>query len=340
MEGINLLGSGKSFRTSKNKELIRFGENKTSIEAKVIHKTLDNFIRLDIFEKGKKIYLNDKLARSTASLLQLEPSITFSPADHNIPEGEAADRRSFLNKALAILDWEYIEIYQQFTKVLTQRNALIKKASTEESPLSTLVDSLEPWDAQFIHTSCELFWIRKQFIHNLNKVAEVEYQRISQSKDVFHNIYQPGCGQLICWQSIKDKEELNEVFTSALKDSLRRDYFSGSTRIGPQRDEILLTLNGNEVKFYSSQGEKRTCALALRLGELALFRERFQKNPVLLFDDVSSELDSYRRRALVDLLRKEDTQVFITSTELPSALIQETEKKFEHIELPALGESH
>ena len=122
-----------------------------------------------------------------------------------------------------------------------------------------------------------------------------------------------------------------------VKDSLRRDLAVGSTSIGPHKDEILLTLNGNKVKFYASQGEKRTCALAMRLGELALFRTKLKKPPMLLFDDVSSELDQARRQSLVELLQKENTQVLITATELPSTLMGDVGKVFEHLDLNAVG---
>src|SRR5262249_36329032 len=130
--------------------------------------------------------------------------------------------------------------------------------------------------------------------------------------------------------------EVREIFVKKTRDSLRRDLASGSTQVGPHKDEILLTLNGNKAKFYASQGEKRTCALALRLGELSLFRAKLQKPPMLLFDDVSSELDQNRRHSLVELLRKENTQVLITATELPSSLMGDVGRMFEHLDLHAV----
>ena len=133
-------------------------------------------------------------------------------------------------------------------------------------------------------------------------------------------------------------DAIHKIFSFALKDSLRRDLVVGTTSAGPHKDEILLTLGGNKVKFYGSQGEKRTCALALRLGEVALFKEKHRRAPVLLIDDVSSELDSNRRRSLVELLQKEDAQVFITATELPSTLMKDLGKSFQHWDLVALGE--
>src|SRR5262249_3728897 len=161
-----------------------------------------------------------------------------------------------------------------------------------------------------------------------------EYSRISHTSDAFTLQYEPFGEE--AFNLGQNEAEIRAQFAEMLKDSLRRDLAIGSTQIGPHKDEILLILNGNKVKFYGSIGEKRTCALALRLGELDLFRAKLQKMPVLLFDDVSSELDRTRRQSLVELLRDEDTQVFITATELPSTLMEDLAKRFEHIDLDSL----
>ena len=109
--------------------------------------------------------------------------------------------------------------------------------------------------------------------------------------------------------------------------------FLGTTNVGPQRDELSLTIDGNKVKFYGSQGEKRTTVLALRLAEVELFREKRQKDPILLIDDVSSELDMTRRHALVELLKRGQSQVLITATELPMDLLKDIDHPFDHLDL-------
>ena len=176
---------------------------------------------------------------------------------------------------------------------------------------------------------------RHYYLSELAPKVEEEYKKISLSNESFQLSYEPFGEEA---QACPETEgELREVFEKKLKDSLRRDLATGSSQVGPHKDEILLTLNGNKVKFYGSQGEKRTCALALRLGELALFRAKLKRPPMLLFDDVSSELDQMRRQSLVELLRKENTQVLITATELPSTLMGDIGRIFEHLDLNAVG---
>jgi DNA replication and repair protein RecF len=195
---------------------------------------------------------------------------------------------------------------------------------------------LGPWDYQVIQYGSRLIARRNFYISDLKPLAAEEYAKIAGSLDTFELHYQP-FGEVEA-SACNVEAEIQEIFAEKLKDSMRRDLASGSTQVGPHKDEILLTLNGNKVKFYGSQGEKRTCALALRLGELALFRQKSRKMPVLLFDDVSSELDSARRKSLVELLKEENTQVLITATELPSSLMGAVGRNFDHLDLDTVGE--
>jgi len=223
-----------------------------------------------------------------------------------------------------------------YNKVLTQRNRILKDASSEGWSQNRFEDVVVAWDEQLLTFGARLMTRRQIYLSELHPKAAEEYRRISLSTDDFQVIYQPFGDEE---QTPMETElEALSVFKQKLRDSMRRDLASGSTQVGPHKDEILLTLNGNKAKFYGSQGEKRTCALALRLGELSLFRAKLRKPPMLLFDDVSSELDQTRRHSLVELLRKENTQVLITATELPSTLLGDVGKSFEHLDLNAVGD--
>lgn len=240
-----------------------------------------------------------------------------------------------MNRAALHVDWAYGEDLQAYNKVLLQRNRILKDAGRDEWPAHRLSDVLASWDEQLISYGARLMLRRYYYLSELAPKAAEEYRRISLSEEEFGITYEPlGEEGLSAPQT---EGEAHEILREKTRDSLRRDLASGSTQVGPHKDEILLTLNGNKVKFYGSQGEKRTCALALRLGELSLFRAKRNKAPLLLFDDVSSELDQVRRQSLVELLRKEKTQVLITATELPSTLMGEVGKFFEHLDLNAVG---
>ena len=335
LEAISILGSGRSFRNGKNADFVKTREEAAFLSGDIQHSGLTTHVKVRIYPQGKKVYLDEKLAKSTQDLHELLPIIVFSPADHRIIDGDSADRKQFLNRAAANTDWEYLDDTLSYNKVLTQRNRILKDASHEGWSQSRFEDVVVSWDEQLLNFGARLVTRRHYYLTELAPKVIEEYRRISLSGDCFELTYQP-FGQ----EDERAPEtdiEAREIFEKKLRDSMRRDLASGSTQVGPHKDEILLTLNGNKVKFYGSQGEKRTCALALRLGELSLFRAKLKKPPMLLFDDVSSELDQARRHSLVELLRKENTQVLITATELPSTLMGDVGKTFEHLDLNAVG---
>ena len=335
LEAVSLLGTGRSFRGGRNSDLIKKGEEAASLSGQVSELGWETHVKIRIYPQGKKIFLDEKLVRSTEALLNILPVIVFSPGDHGIVEGDSLERRQFLNRAAVNVDEEYGEDLQNYSRVLAQRNRILRDAFSQSWSQIRLLDVLSGWSEQLVHYGSRLLLRRHYYLSDLMPKAAEEYRRISLSDDLFEVFYQP-LGEEV--GGIPETEpEMQSIFRTKLKDSMRRDMAAGSTQVGPHKDEILLTLNGNKVKFYGSQGEKRTCALALRLGELALFRAKRKKSPMLLFDDVSSELDQARRRSLVELLQKENAQVLITATEPPSALMNDAGKTFEHLDLNAMG---
>ncbi len=336
LEAISLLGSGRTFRNAKNLDFIHRKEEASVVRGKIEASGLSTNVEIRIYPQGKKVFVDEKLAKSTKQLFELLPVIIFSPGDHQIIEGDSTERKQFINRAAANFDWEYLEDLSKYNKALLQRNRVLKDALKYGWSNVEAQDLLQPWDQQLVEFGSKLLVRRAYFVDEIQPWAASEYQRLAQTKDEFQITYEP-MGEATIYPMV-NVNEVQEIFWKKLNDSLRRDLLLGSTQIGAHKDEFLLTLNGNKVKFYGSQGEKRTCALALRLGELALFREKMKKMPVLLFDDVSSELDSIRRHSLVELLRKENTQVLITATELPSSLMGDVGKNFEQLDLHQVGE--
>lgn len=333
LEAICLLGSGRSFRSAKNIDFIRRGDEFSILTANIDKQSLNSSLEVRIYPQGKKVFVDEKQAKSTEELLKWLPSIVFSPSDHNIIDGDSTERKFFLNRSASLLDWEYPSLLSEYNKALLQRNRLLKVAFEGSWNTSKLIDQIEVWDEQMLQSGSQLMWMRCEYLSALHPTVQQEYKKISRVEDEFCLTYVPMDDYLLTDFRKFSVEDWRQFFSKKLKDSLRRDMATGTTHVGPHKDEILLTLNGNKVKFYGSQGEKRTCALALRLGELALFRLRTNRLPILLFDDVSSELDRTRRKSLVNLLRQEKAQVLITATELPSSLMEEAEKSFEHLDL-------
>jgi DNA replication and repair protein RecF len=336
LEAISLLSTGRSFRVGKNADFIHRNSEAGLIRGNIDESGLTSDVEVRIYPQSKKVFVDNKLIKSQRSLVDLLPSIVFSPGDHRIIEGDSTDRKLFLNRAAANVDWEYTDDLNGYNKALLQRNRILKDSSERNWGSTNFQDLLAPWDEQLISFGARLMARRNFYLTDLKPWATDEYSRVSLTRDQFELTYLP-LGEEVPF-SCDIEAEIKDIFSARLKDSLRRDCFSKSTQVGPHKDEILLTLNTNKVKFYGSQGEKRTCALALRLGELALFRQKVRKMPVLLFDDVSSELDSTRRRSLVELLRKENAQVLITATELPTSLLSDVGKNFEQLDLNTVGE--
>lgn len=328
LEAIALLSSIRSFRFGKNEDLIRIGAEQSTLEGRVEEWGFVSKITLNINSHRKQVFLNQKEQRQRRKISGVLPVVVFSPTDAQIVEGGGLERRAFLNHALSNLDFVYADTLRQFQKVLLQRNLLLKRCAKAGSSFSSLERALEVWDPQFVRLGAILMRERRKYLRSLLPVWNDQYQQMSGKKDQLDLVYlfsgQPEVGNI---------ENIEEFLSFGLKESLQKDAIRCTTSIGPHRDEILLTLNGNKIKFYASQGEKRTAVLALRLAEVALFKALQQKDPVLLIDDVSSELDALRRKSLVNLLREGSLQVVMTATELPKDLLKDINDPFEHFEL-------
>ena len=338
LEAVSLLGSGRSFRVGRNLDFIRRGDEAGLLKGTVQSQGLYSDLEVRIYPQSKKIFVDEKLAKSGRQLIDLLPAIVFSPADHRIIEGDSSDRKQFLNRAAINVDWEYQEDLNNYNKALLQRNRVLKEhgEAIGSGRGAHLLPLLSIWDEQLIHIGSRLIARRNFYLSDLAPLLTREYENIAHTQERCELKYLP-FGEEEEAVPCDTEGEIRDFYERKLRDSLRRDCFSGSSQVGPHKDEIQLTLDGNKVKFYGSQGEKRTCALALRLGELALYRAKMRRMPVLLFDDVSSELDSSRRQSLVQLLQEEKTQVLITATEPPSSLMDDVGKTFQRIDLQAMG---
>ena len=339
LEAVSIIGSTRSFRAGKNEDFILRGQEYSSLNAEINSDGLTNSIRVDIFSTGKKLYVDDKQYRKIQNPIPGIASVVFSPGDHHIIEGDASERRQFLNRAAANIDPGYADSLSRYNKVLQQRNALLKKLQRAGNSAKMAGIQLKIWDEQLVELGLSLILQRKAYIDLLAPRVKEEYQRISQKNDDFEVIYQPFSEQNINFGNDEFLEKAKAFFESSLAANIDRDLILQSTSIGPHRDEIQLILNANKVKFYASQGERRTCALALRLGEVSLFRKIRKKAPVLLMDDISSELDKARRKSLVELLQQEDSQVFLTATELPTDLMRDAGETFFHWNLEQMKEA-
>jgi DNA replication and repair protein RecF len=328
LEAISVLLTSRSFRLMNSPDLIRNGENNAQLKIRVHEEGFEDDISMEISEKNRKVLLNGKTIARRREIAEKVPFVVFSPGDHSIIDGDASDRRFFLDRAISNYDFDYADSLRAFTSVLKQRNALLKK-NQKNGFVEKVWKETEVWNDKFIEYGSELIRRRANYLQSISPYYEKQYNFIAQSKENLELIY------IICGQKKILENELNieNHLRNLLIDNREKDMFLGTTSSGPHRDDFSLTMNGNKVKFYGSQGEKRSAALALRLAEVEMYRQKRRKDPVLLMDDVSSELDANRRRVLVELLSRGESQVLITSTELPTPLLEKIGARYEQMDL-------
>lgn len=329
LEAISVLGSARSFRGGKLLDLIKRGTNTSVVEGFVTAGSFQNSIRAEISARKRMMLLNGKKLRQARELMAVMPFVIFSPADHRIVEGDASDRRVFLNKAVSLWNFSYADLLKDFHRILLQRNRILKENRGNLGGIRRIESSLSPWDKQFIHIAKQILETRIEYLRAFTPLFENQYQGLAKNRAPAGLSYI----ETLAAHAEKVIDNKEELMKEQLQATLKEDILRGSTSIGPHKDDISLTIDGNQAKFYGSQGEKRTVALALRLAEVELIRVKHRVAPMLLVDDVSSELDLSRRHALVELLRNGDSQVLITATELPVDLLEGIDHPFDHYDL-------
>lgn len=297
LEAIYLSGTTKSHKGSKDKELIKFEQEEAHIRCNV-EKSGMNY-RIDMHfrkNKSKGIAINGIPIKKAAELFGILNVIFFSPEDLDIIKRGPSERRRFVDLELCQLDKVYLHNLTNYTKVLNQRNKLLKSMFYEPS----LEDTLSIWDMQLATYAKEIIQRRKAFIEELNEIAAQVHQKLSGGREELLVKYEPNV--------------LEDDLEEKLGQALERDKKQKMTSVGPHRDDIGFLVNGIDIRKYGSQGQQRTSALSLKLAEIQLVQRRIQEMPVLLLDDVLSELDSNRQNYLMNAIG--DIQTVITCTGL------------------------
>jgi DNA replication and repair protein RecF len=297
LESIYICGTTKSHRGSKDKEIIKIKESECHIKLlldrdNVMHK-IDMHIKKN---KPKGVAINGIPIRKTSELFGIINLVFFSPEDLNIIKNGPSERRRFIDLELCQLDKVYLHNLANYNKVISQRNNLLKQISFN----SKLLDTLNIWDEQLIEYGTKVIERRNSFINQLNEVVQEIHSKLSGGKEKLVIKYEPNV-------TIND-------FNKKIKKVKDRDIALKLTSIGPHRDDIVF-FNGNiDIRKYGSQGQQRTIALSLKLAEIELVKRMIHDKPVLLLDDVLSELDRKRQNYLLDSI--DDIQTIITCTGL------------------------
>ncbi len=298
LEAVYLFSIGKSFRTQQERELIRFDTNFTEISVLFENEIRENKIEILIRKDRKKqIKINGVPIKKMGELIGCFNVVLFSPDELTLTKGSPNARRRFLDIAVSQMRPKYYYLLKKYNKVLDQRNNLLKKIRISND--ATLKDTLAVWDEKLASYGMVLIDYRKQFVDALTLHAKSIYKEISSEE--FNITYKP-------------EFETKEAFLEKLGASLNRETEMGFTLYGPHRDDLILSVNGNDIKTYGSQGQHRSAVLALKLAQADLIFEDSGEYPVLLLDDIMSELDAERRSYLAGKIKEK--QVIITCTDV------------------------
>lgn len=333
LEAIYYVSLGKSFRGSKDAEIIRFGEEYAAISLDFIAQGREQNVTMrfsDNARQKKTVTHNGVKITKLSELVGEFRAVLFSPDHLQMIKDGPSLRRNYLDVAISQLRPMYLHSLQKYNKILLNRNKLIKNAEEDRATFDSTVDF---WSAQLAHEAAIIAKARAEYVQKSGDIIAEFYRRMCQSGEIDET------PELIYAGSAKQDGELyfdTEVternFLRLLTDFHEREIAAGSTLYGIHKDDILINLNGKNTRLYSSQGQQRSLALAMKLAEGEICRMDCGEYPVFLFDDVFSELDSIRRK---NLLREiADRQVIITSCEsdmdfdIPYRRIEVTKGKY------------
>lgn len=297
LESIYLCGTTKSHRGSRDKEIIKFENEEAHIRSLFVKSEIDYQIDMHLrSDKSKGIAINGIKLKKAAELLGIANIILFSPEDLSIIKNGPADRRRFIDTELCQLDKVYLYNLTNYNKIVNQRNNLLKDILIH----SELRDTLDVWDSQLISLGTKIIDRRNLFINQLNEIIYEIHKNLSGDKEKLTIKYEPNVEIIEYEQKIKRNRE--------------KDIKYKLTSVGPHRDDFTFYINDVDTKKFGSQGQQRTAALSLKLSEIKLVKNITNHMPVLLLDDVLSELDSNRQNFLLNSIG--DIQTIITCTGL------------------------
>jgi len=297
LESVYVCATTKSHRSAKDRDLIRFGEDEAHIKMMLDNDDIRTRIDMHIKKnKNKGIAVDGISLRRASDLFGYLNVVFFSPEDLQIIKNGPAERRRFVDSELCQLDKIYLSDMVNYNKVLNQRNRILKDMAFRQD----YEQFLEVVDEQLSEYGKNIIKTRRDFVNRLNDMVMPIHDRLSGGKEILNIVYEP--------------DVLEEDFRNTLSQSWERDKKNKSTGNGPHRDDISFMINDVDIRRFGSQGQQRCAALSLKLAEIQLVEEMTGNKPILLLDDVLSELDSSRQNYLLNSIS--GIQTLITCTGL------------------------
>ena len=301
-EAVFYLCTGASLRIRHDKQLIRMGAESARITAEAENRYGKVTIQADIYENKREIRVNGSKISKNADLMGHINSVFFSPGELRLIQDGPDERRRFMNISISQTSPAYYTALLRYNKILDQRNTLLKN---RDVPM--VLDTLPVWDEQLCKYAAVIIKKRAEFLEKLAPYAK-EY----------HAFLTDGAEELVVRPDRKyegDETEISKTLMRRLENNYEKDLRLGFTTVGPHRDDLDVLISGTDAKAYASQGQTRTAALALKLAEVEIFKSLSGESPILVLDDVMSELDLPRRKKLLKCVSGIQTVLTCTHAE-------------------------
>lgn len=320
LECLVLSSLGKTPKSDKDRDIINWNEKSAVIKTEVATKNTNSHIEIKLTKGEKKrIATNGMPVAKIGELLGWLNVIYFSPAEIDVIREGPDERRRFMDIDLCQTDKNYFYTLGRYNKILDQRNNLLKKENNNKS----LAEMLSIWDRQLAKEGAKLFLKRLDFIQKISPVASEIHKHLTNGKESLDIVYQSE-------MQGNTKQEAEEFLTQKLADTFDKQQKLGFTTSGVHRDDIKFAIDGVDIRKFGSQGQQRTAALALKLAEVKLLFDTVGEYPVLLLDDVFSEIDENRQRQLLKYTK--NIQTIIATPKFDTSLVKDIDINFFKVE--------
>lgn len=321
LEAIYICATGKSFRTNRDREIINLNKYEAYIGSKINIGKTEKLIEIKLEkDRPKRIKINKVELKNFKELYNGLNVVVFSPDDLKLIKDGPGERRNFLDMSISQIRPVYKYNINKYNKVLYQRNNLLKT----NKPKSDIINLLEIFDIQLARIGTEIIKSRIEFVDKMSKISTKIHNKLTLGKEDLNLNYNSNV-------KFYNKNNIEKNFLEQLKKYIDKDLIRGFTSVGPHRDDIQIEINGVDAKIFASQGQQRTIVLSIKLSEVEIIKMERGVYPVLLLDDVYSELDRDRRKYLTRSFN--NMQTIITSTDIIDFNeIKEIDKSIFHIE--------